>query len=359
MKNYPSPIFNTKTEGDTKSFKLEDPVERRRYFEHKAGAEIEKLRDYLRVNTFMAFLMGKKNGGKGTYIKLFMEAIGSENVAHISIGDIVRDVHAALSDEKEKAALFDFLKIRYRGFITLEKIADIIEGRDTKTLLPTEVILALTEREITNCGRKAVFIDGFPRNLDQISSSLYFRALMGYRDDPDFFVFIDVPESIIDERMKHRVICPECKTPRNPKLLRTKEVGYDEETRKFYLKCDNPACPKIGARMISKEGDELGIEAIRDRIEMDDKIIRTLVDVQGVPKIFLRNSIPVATADDYVDKYEITPGYRYSWEETAKMVNVTEEPWTVKDENGEPSYSLLPAAVVLSLIKQTVKVLGL
>ena len=115
-----------------------------------------------------------------------------------SIGDIVRSVHKDLANPKKKKELIAFLKSKYRGFISIEKALDVIEGRDTKTLLPTEVILALVERQISQLGRKAVFIDGFPRNLDQISYSLYFRALMGYRDDPDFFVFIDVPNTVID-----------------------------------------------------------------------------------------------------------------------------------------------------------------
>ena len=356
MRGIDFPIFKTKVDGGT-SFQLEDPADRRKYFEFKAGTEIEKLRDWLRTNTFVAFLMGKKNAGKGTYTKLFMEAVEAEHVAHISVGDIVRSVHKELGTEGSKKELLDFLKKKYRGFITPEKALDIITGRDTKTLLPTEVILALVERQIDRIGRKAIFIDGFPRNLDQISYSLYFRALIGYRDDPDFFAFIDLPERVIDERMRYRVVCPKCQTPRNLKLLSTKEVGYDEAKKEFYLMCDNPLCGN--ARMVSKEGDGLGIEAIRDRIELDDKVMRMLMDLQGVPKIFLRNSIPVDQAKEYVDAYEITPGYRYEFDSATKNVRVIEEPWTVKDDNGVTSYSLLPAAVVLSMIKQMVQVLGL
>lgn len=352
-------VFKTKIAGDNLKFSLEDPVERRKYFEHKAGVEIEKLREYLRTGTFVGFLLGKKNSGKGTYSKLFMEAVGKEHVAHISVGDIVRSVHADLGDETKKKELTAFLGERYRGFILLDQVFDIIEGRDTKTLLPTEVILALVEREITRLGRKAVFIDGFPREMSQISAALYFRSIMGYRDDPDFFAFIDVPNTVIDERIKTRVICPMCQTPRNICLLRTKEIGYDQENKEAFLICDTPMCMGFGtSRMVSKEGDELGIEAIRDRIEADDKIMRILLDLQGASKIFLRNCVPVSEAAA-VDDYEITPGYRYEWNATEKKVNVIEEPWVINDDDGTPSYSLLPAAVVVSFIKQMVGVLGL
>lgn len=350
------PIFKTKIPNDTKTFSLEDPEHRRAYFLHKAQPEIEFIKDYLKSGTFVAFLLGKKNSGKGTYSKLFMEAVGKERVAHLSVGDIVRAAHHEAEDESTQGALVEFLKKRYRGPVSVPKVIDIIVGRDTVTLLPTEVILALVEREIDRVGRKAVFIDGFPRSLDQVSLSLYLRALMGYRDDPDFFVFLNVANSVIDERIKNRVICPICKTPRSLKLLRTKEAGYDEIKKEFYLKCDNPECS--GARMVPKEGDELGIAPIKDRIMMDDKISDTLVQMEGIQKILLRNVIPAVTALDYVDQYELTPAYKYAWDEATKTVNISEEPWTVKDDNGVESNSLLPAGVVLGLIKNTARVLG-
>lgn len=358
MKGYPFPIFKTAIPGNNQIFRLEDPVERRKYFTLKAGPEIERIRGFLEHNTFVGFLLGKKNAGKGTYSKLFIEAVGPERVAHISVGDIVRSVHRDLSDAAKREELIAFLQHRYRGFINIEKALDIITGRDTASLLPTEAILPLVEREIGRLGRKAVFIDGFPRGMDQISYSLYFRALIGYRDDPDFFVFIDVPEAIIDERMKYRVVCPHCHAPRNTKLLRTKEVGFDPQAEAFYLICDDPTCPNR-QRMVAKEGDALGIEAIRDRIEVDDRIIRKLLDLEGVPKIFLRNAIPVENAKEYIDDYEITPAFRYQKKPDADAVDVIEEPWVVNDDDGVPSYSLMPAPVAVSLIKQTARVLGL
>lgn len=338
---------------------LEDPVERRKYFDLKAGAEIEKLRDYLQKgNTFVGFLLGPKNSGKGTYTKLFMEAVGVDHVAHISVGDIVRSAQQAAKDESKRKELIEFLGRRYRGFVKIEEIIESVTNWSVTKLLATEAILALVEWEVDRLGRKALFIDGFPRTPDQVSLALYFRALMGYRDDPDFFVFIDVPEAVIDERMKYRVICHECQTPRNTKLLRTKDVEHDAHEKKFYLLCDNPACEGFGKkRMIAKEGDELGIEAIRERIEIDKKVMKTLLDLQGVPKVYLRNSVPVDIAKNYIDDYEITPAYRYELE--GDKVKVVEEPWTIKDEEGKPSYSLLPAAVALALIKQTAQVLNL
>lgn len=351
------PIFKTKIEGESRSFALEDPVERRKYFDLKARPEIEKIREYLSRDTFIGFFLGPKNSGKGTYSKLFAEAVGTDKIRHISVGDIVRSVHKDFEDGDKKTEINDFLKNNYRGLVSLDDALDALLGRSTKTLLPTEIILALIEREISRSEKKALFIDGFPRNIDQISYSIYFRTLMGYRDDPDFFVFIDVPEAVIDERMRYRVVCPVCQTPRNLKLLKTKEVGYDFPKKEFYLICDSAACGE--ARMVGKEGDELGIQAIRDRIEGDKKVMKTLFDLQGVPKIYLRNAIPVSGAAEYIDDYEITPSYRYGIDETTGEIKTIEEPWIIKDEEGIDSYSLLPAPIVVSLIKQTVKALGL
>jgi len=357
MEKIEFPIFKTKIDHSIENFNLNDPIDRKKYFSLKAGKEIERLKVYFEKNTFIAYLLGKKNSGKGTYSKLFAEAIGSDKVVHFSVGDLVRGVHQEIADPKKKEELIDFLKNNYRGFISTEEALVALEGRSTKTLLPTEFILALVKRAISKFGKKVLFIDGFPREMDQISYSLFFRDLIDYRQDPDIFILIDVPETIINERIKTRVICPKCKTPRNYRLLPTKKIIYNEKEKKFELCCDNPSCD--GAIMVSKEGDELGIEPIKERLAIDGKLIEQAFNLHGIAKVFLRNSVPVNIADQYVSQYEITPGYDYQWDEKNKRVMVIEKPWTINDEAGRSSYSLLPAPIVVSMIKQIVKVLGL
>src|ERR1700752_5456153 len=82
------PIFTTKVNGVSERFDLSDPEARQRYFQAKAGKEISALRDYLKKNTFVGYLIGKKNSGKGTYSKLFMDAVGRDHLRHVAIGDI-------------------------------------------------------------------------------------------------------------------------------------------------------------------------------------------------------------------------------------------------------------------------------
>lgn len=334
---------------------MSDPKERRLYFRLKAGPEIKKIKKYLGKNTFIAYLLGKKNSGKGTYAKMFGEVVDGNKIDHFSIGDMIRSIDEELKDEKKKKELIGFLKRNYRGWLPFEEIIQALEKRNTKVLLPTELILALVKREIAKRKKKSIFIDGFPRDLDQISYSLFFRDLIGYRDDPDIFILIDVPEAVIDERIKWRRVCPLCQTSRNLKLLPTSKVKYDENKKEFYLICDNPNCR--GAVMLPKEGDSLGIKPIKERLKKDQKLIEQAFSLYGIPKVLLRNSIPLKSAKKYVDDYEITPEYVFKWDEKSKKVKTGEKPWVILDGKGAKSVSLLAPPVVVSLIKQMVKVL--
>lgn len=356
-KNFPLELSRTKVAGLDQEFDLSDVKDRQVYFNKKAGEEIKKLKEYFKANTFIAYWLGKKNAGKGTYSKLMMEIFGQDKIAHISVGDVVRDTHAALETEEGKKEITDFLNREYRGYISVEEgIEAILNRSQDKVSVPNEIILALVKREIDKHEGKIIFIDGFPRTLDQISYSLYFRALINYREDPDIFIAIDVPESVIDERMKSRVVCPLCKIPRSLKLLTTKSVGHDAEKDEYYLKCDNPDCPGE-ERMGAKEGDNQGIESIRARLDLDEELIKKIFSLHGIPKILLRNAIPVKEAEKLVDKYEITPEYYY--EKDGKRIITKTRHFTVKDDEGIESYSLLASAVVLSLIKQLVKIFKL
>ncbi|MFA6190231.1 MAG: nucleoside monophosphate kinase [Candidatus Staskawiczbacteria bacterium] len=352
MKDLDFPLFVTKSD-QYKKFDLTDVKSRQEYFEYKAGPEIAKLREYMQKNTFIAYLMGKKSSGKGTYAKMLAEVIDKDKIAHFSVGDMIRSFDETMKDEAKKGELVEFLKQSYRGYLPLEKIMEAFESRSTKVLLPTELILALAKREIAKLGKKTIFIDGFPRDLDQISYALYFRDLINYRDDQDVFVLIDVPTTIIDERVKTRVICPLCNNSRSLKLLPTQKIEHDNGI--FHLICDNSGCP--GARMVAKEGDEHGIEPIRERLEKDEMLIKEAYNLQGIPKIMLRNSIPLEKTKETADDYEITPEFSYEFKDGQVLTH--EKPWEIKDDEGNLSNSLMPPPVVVSLIKQLVKTLGL
>ncbi len=353
MKDVEFPIFKTKVAGVEQKFDLMDVKGREEYFQAKAGDEIRRLREYLKENTFVAYLLGKKNSGKGTYAKMFKEIVAKDRVEHFSVGDMIRDLDAMVQDPAKRKELEAFLNKNYRGYMSLSEIMRALESRSTKVLLPSELILALVKMRLASAGKKALFIDGFPRNMDQVSYSLFFRDLIGYREDQDIFIMIDIPETVIDERIKYRAVCPKCQTSRNVKLLPTKKVGFDEKENKFYLFCDNSEC--TGERMVGKEGDEQGIGPIKERLVVDEELIKKAFNLYGVPKVLLRNSVPVDMAKEYVDDYEITPEYYYQKE--GNEIKILEKPWQVLDDEGVASYSLLAAPVVVALIKQLVEVL--
>jgi len=103
----------------------------------------------------------------------------------------------------------------------------------------------------------------------------------------------------------------------------------------------------------------LGVEPIRERLKMDGKLIEMTFSLYGIPKILLRNSLPLKDANNFVDDYEITPEYIFEWSGKEKRVKIKEKPWQILDDEGIPSLSLLPQPVVVSMIKQMVDVLGL
>lgn len=349
MKGLEFPIIGTKVKGLTKKFDLTSPKTRKAYFEAKVGDEIKHIREFLKKGTFMAFLLGKKNSGKGTYSHLFAEIFGEENVALVSVGDVVRETHANWKVFK-KSNDYRKLKSLYRGYISFDDAVNSLLGRSQDKLLPTEFILALLKLKLSALNGKSVFIDGLPREMDQVSYSLYFRDLAGFTDARDLFILIDIPESVIDERIKFRTVCPICHAVPNKKLLITSKIEYNPKTKEFIMICDNPSCK--GARTVRKEGDDMGIGPIKSRLSKDEEILKKAFNLHGIPKILLRNHVPVKEANKYYDSYELTPEYILNWNEKTKKVEVKEKPWTVKDDNGVESYSLLAAPVMISLLKQ-------
>ena len=139
------------------------------------------------------------------------------------------------------------------------------------------------------------------------------------------------------------------------RTLPTEQVGYDEATETFFLKCDNPDCN--GERMVGKDGDDAGIESIRGRLQKDGELIDKVLSLHGTPKILLRNAVPVNQAVELADDYEISKDHIF--EKTANGVSTKPVPFAVTDDEGEEVLSLTAPPVVLQLIDQLVGILGL
>lgn len=343
-------IFNSKKLSKGNEYDLSVPAERFKYFHEKAGKQIEDLKVYLEHDTFVGFLVAKKLAGKGTYSKMLGEVLGIDYFHHVSVGDIVRDVFALLSDPSIKNEVEDYLHTYYRGFINVDVAIEAFLNKSQDKLIPTEFILTLIKREISSMDKKALFIDGMPRSLDQISYALFFRDLINYRDDKDFFVLIHVPEALLAERVTSRYVCPECNVSKNIKLNPSQFILYDSDLEEPYMLCDNRDCVSYNrARLVRKEGDDLGLEPIRVRLEGDAALMKAIKDtINGIPTLDIYSSVPVEFASDYYEDYEITKAYNYLYSNSG--LEIKQEPWVFSDDNGTDSYGLAAAAVVLSLI---------
>jgi adenylate kinase family enzyme len=332
---------------DGKEYDLLSPAGRRLYFNAKIGDELEKLREFLDNNTFIAYLLAPKLAGKGTYTGMLMEAVGSKYFEVVSVGDLVRDYQAEFNDKGKDADIYKYMKENYRGMMDLDEAFDAFVGSNQKKLAPTEFILSLIKGKIDEIGHKTIFLDGFPRKADQLAYSLYFRELINYREDPDFFVLINLPLAVIDARLKGRRMCPKCRTSRNIQLLPTTKVNYDEDEQGYYLVCDNPECESL--RMEAKKGDDKGLDLIKERIENDLELVQMARNMYGIPKIELFNSLQKDKADLYVEEYEVTKEYVHNHE--GEEVTTEEKPFTV-EVDGTEYYSLLPAPVIVQYVRQ-------
>ena len=354
------PIFNSKELSNGKVYNLNNPEDRQEYFHVKLGKKVYEVKEFLEKKPFVGYMLAKKMTGKGTYAKMFEEILGPERFAHVSVGDVVRDVHEILIDTANPAKqkdLIKYLEKNYRGFLPIDDALEALKNRSQgKISIPTEFILVLLKREIDNIGRKALFIDGLPRNTDQIPYSLCFRNLINFGDCPDFFVLIEIPLEMIEGRMKHRLVCPICHTSRGLTYNPTKFVGYDNETKGFYLICDNSNCNGYNkVRYVEKEGDSSGIGSIRERIDLDEKLMRVAVKLYGIPKVIIRNSVPAEIAHQYLEDYEFQPAFSYSYENGE--IEVSRKPWEFKDDNGVVSNTMLAATYVLNMFSQIHQIL--
>jgi len=336
------------------TYNLLDPAERKLYFNAKAGEEIEILREYLKNNTFIAYMLGPKMAGKSSYTNLMKEIFGADTFGQVIVGDLVREADEDYRANGTNSEIYKYTKENYRGVLSLEQIFEDLLGRSTSNLRPTDFILMLVKRKIAQMGKKSLFIDGFPRNVDQISYSLYFRDLIDFRDDPDLFVLINLPLTVIETRIKERRYCPKCKASWNLLLGPTTIVEYDEKTKEFFMRCDNPECEPV--KMIRKEGDEKGIEIIADRIMADMEMMEMARKMHGIRRVELFNSLEKDQANKYYDDYEMTKMFTYKVKDGVVQKVCSDYEF----QEGEKIYfSLTQAPVVVQLIKGLVKELGL
>ncbi len=349
--------FNSKEIDTGKSYDLTNPAQRLEYFHDKLGKQIIELSDFFEHNSFLCFLIAQKGAGKGTYAKMFQEVFGETKVGHLAVGDLVRDVHSLLSGEASGGPIKKYLKENYRGFNTLDNEIAAFMGYRQDMLISTEFILTLVKMELEKYDKRSVFIDGLPRNIDQISFSLFFRDLFNYSSRPDFFIILETPESLLAERIGNRLICPLCNTSKNYKLNPSKfVVKSDGIEGKFDLLCDNDSCKGYSKQiLVEKKGDVHGIESIRERIDATSLLMEKAKNLVGVPVIVIPGTVNKSLANTYFDDFELNPEYSYKLED--ENVIFQKKPWEVEGDDGSKQIVLMAATVVLTMIKRVHEIL--
>jgi adenylate kinase len=144
-------------------------------------------------------LFGPPGAGKGTQAAKVAELLG---IKHIDTGSIIRD------------------NIRTGTKLGLEAKAYVDRG----DLVPDELIIRLIKDRLRQDDvKKGWLLDGFPRSLDQAKA----LSKMGFknREVVEKVVFLEVPESLLLQRLTSRRICGKCKAVYNIITLKPKKDG--------------------------------------------------------------------------------------------------------------------------------------
>lgn len=169
-------------------------------------------------------LLGAPGAGKGTNAKKITARF---NIPHISTGDMFRE---ALKNQTE-----------------LGKLAK--SYMDKGLLVPDEVTISLVKERLAkkDC-ENGFLLDGFPRTLVQAEALSELGKEIGR--DINYVININVPESILKDRICGRRVCKNCGAPYHITNLKPKKEGV---------------CDLCGGELIQRKDDNE--EALKTRLE--------------------------------------------------------------------------------------------
>ena len=125
----------------------------------------------------VVFVLGGPGAGKGTQCKLIESEFG---FLHLSAGDLLREERARPNSE----------------FGELIETC-LKEGR----IVPVEITCSLLKRAMEEAGQNKFLVDGFPRNLDNLTG---WKKVMGDSVDEIFCLFLECPEAVMERRLVAR-----------------------------------------------------------------------------------------------------------------------------------------------------------
>ncbi len=155
-------------------------------------------------------LFGSPGSGKGTQAVALSEAF---RLSRISLGDILR---AEVKKDSE-------LGKKVREYME--------EGK----LVPDEFVADVIERYINNGG---FILDGYPRNLKQAQK--LDQILQKKNIDIDAFLYLDIDQKIISNRLSKRRVCQSCNANYHLENMPSKKEGI---------------CDLCGGKLIQRRDD--------------------------------------------------------------------------------------------------------
>ena len=168
----------------------------------------------------IVILLGAPGSGKGTVAGAL--AAAHSNLKHVSSGDLLRGAVAKGTEAGRQAKSF----------------------MEAGKLVPDALIATMIKDVVAETtGDVTMLLDGFPRNLAQAE----ILAEMGA--PVKSAVLIDVPDSIIQDRIAGRRTCPKCKAGYHVKALPPKVEGI---------------CDKCGAELVVRKDDNP--DTVKDRL---------------------------------------------------------------------------------------------
>ena len=153
-------------------------------------------------------IFGPPGSGKGTYASRLMNKIG---IPHISTGDLVRE--------------------EIRNQTPLGK--KIEKYSSSGTLVPDETITEMLKKRLASGVSKGFILEGYPRTVGQAHELDKITEL-------DAVVNLDVPDSVIVDRLSARLQCRTCGAIYNEKTMKPKVPGKcDKDKGELFRRVDD------------------------------------------------------------------------------------------------------------------------
>jgi len=179
---------------------------------------------------FKIIFLGAPGAGKGTHAEILSKDIG---IPHISTGDMIRDALKSGTEIGRKAKTYT----------------------EAGKLVPDEVVIGIVrERLAKDDCKKGFILDGFPRTIPQAEA-------LDKMIHIDHVIDIDVPESLVLERLSGRRVCSKCGASYNIRTMKPKVEGI---------------CDVCSGTLVQREDDKP--ETVKERLKVYHEQTEPLVD---------------------------------------------------------------------------------